>query len=152
MDWSLFPIFICACAAAASTGAVFGPDQWYRDLAKPSWTPPDWVFPVTWSILYLLIAVAAARIATVPENDLALAFWALQMVLNGLWSPIFFGKRLIKGGLIAVGALWVAVFGTLVTFFAVDALAGWMIVPYLAWVSTAAALNFAVWQKNPAQA
>jgi len=148
MDWTLFFVFFGACAAAASTGAMFPPDGWYRALEKPRWTPPDWVFPVTWTVLYVAIAVAATRAAMRPDNEVALAFWALQMTLNTLWSPIFFGLRRIKAALVAVGALWAAVFGAMVTLFQVDWVAGALFVPYLVWVSIAAALNFWIWRRN----
>ncbi|MEM1429302.1 MAG: TspO/MBR family protein [Pseudomonadota bacterium] len=148
MDWTLFAIFFGACAAAASTGAMFPPDRWYRTLRKPSWTPPDWVFPITWTVLYVAIALAATRAALQPGAEAALAFWALQMTLNTLWSPIFFGLRRIRAALVAVGALWAAVFGTMVTLFQVDTLAGALFVPYLVWVSIASALNFWIWRHN----
>lgn len=148
MDWSLFAIFFAACCAAGSTGAMFPPDRWYRTLTKPPWTPPDWVFPVTWTTLYVLIALAATRVAGMEGASHALAFWALQMTLNALWSPIFFGLRRIKAGLIAVGALWAAVCGTMLALFQLDLYAGLMFVPYLIWVSIAAALNFSIWRTN----
>lgn len=148
MDWTLFPIFLGACCAAASTGAMFPPDQWYRQLSKPVWTPPDWVFPVTWTALYVLIALAATRVAGVEGSSHALAFWGLQMTLNTLWSPIFFGLRRIRAALVAVGALWAAVFGTMLTLFQIDWVAGAMFIPYLVWVSIAAALNFSIWRTN----
>ena len=148
MDWSLLPIFFAACAAAASTGAMFSPDKWYRDLTKPSWNPPDWVFPVTWTVLYVLIAVAATRVAPMEGSAHALGFWALQMTLNTLWSPIFFGLHRIRAALVAVAALWAAVFATMVSFFMLDTVAGLMFVPYIVWVSIAAALNFSIWRMN----
>ncbi len=83
-----------------------------------------------------------------PEPAQALAFWALQMTLNTLWSPIFFGLRRIRAALVAVGALWAAVFGTMVSFFQMDTVAGLMFVPYLVWVTIAAALNYWIWRHN----
>ena len=78
MIWMFFAIFLCACAAAGTTGGMFPPGQWYRDLQKPEWTPPDWLFPVAWSVLYLCMAWAAARVAVLPGSSLALALWALK--------------------------------------------------------------------------
>jgi tryptophan-rich sensory protein len=152
MDWTLFPIFFAACAAAASTGAIFSPDGWYRQLVKPRWTPPDWVFPVTWTVLYVLIALAATRAAGHEGATHALAFWSLQMTLNALWSPIFFGLRRIRAGMFAVAALWAAVLATTIALFQLDTLAGAMFVPYLVWVTIAASLNFAILRANPAEA
>ena len=149
MDWILFAIFFAGCFAAGSTGAIFMPDDWYRkELVKPSWTPPDWVFPLAWSILYVLIALAATRAAPLPGSEYALGLWALQMTLNALWSPIFFGIRRIRAGLIAVTALWFAVAATMAALFALDTLAGAMFVPYLVWVSIAFSLNFWIWRNN----
>ncbi|MBA1147124.1 tryptophan-rich sensory protein [Ectothiorhodospiraceae bacterium WFHF3C12] len=143
--------FLGACAAAAATGALFSPGSWYRGLDKPAWTPPDWLFPVAWTLLYLAIAVAAWRVAysgaaVVP---LALAVWACQIALNAIWTPVFFGLRRLRGALVILAFLWLAVLATLVCFLAADVLAGLLIVPYLAWLSYAAALNLSVWRRNP---
>ena len=148
MDILLFLIYLAACGAAATTGALFLPDQWYRDLNKPRWTPPDWVFPVAWSILYLCIAAAAARAAPVEGSAYAMATFALQIALNTLWTPIFFGLRKMGGGMLVIAGLWTAVAVTMVLFFQLDTIAGLLFVPYLAWVTIAAALNFSVWRRN----
>jgi tryptophan-rich sensory protein len=150
MDWLLLTLFFSACCAAATTGAVFQPGEWYDSLEKPNWTPPNWVFPVTWTVLYVLIAVAAMRVALLPENSYALAFWALQIALNTLWTPIFFGLRRLKTGMIVIIFLWLSVAGTMLAMFQIDTVAGVLFVPYLIWVTIASALNFSVMQKNPA--
>ena len=152
MDWMLFVLFFATCCAAASTGAMFMPDQWYRDIAKPSWTPPDWVFPVTWTVLYIAIAVSAARVAPLVGSAYAMGFWALQMVLNTLWSPVFFGLHKIKAAAYVVVSLWLAVFGAMVSLWQMDMIAGLLFVPYLIWVSIAAALNLTIWKLNPEEA
>lgn len=149
MDLSLFPIYVAACAAAASTGAFFAPDGWYRTIAKPRWTPPDWVFPVVWTTLYIFMAIAVTRVAGREDSAHAVALWSLQMVLNALWSPVFFGLHRIRDGLIVVCCVWLAVCATMIAFFQVDTLAGALFVPYLIWMTTAAALNFAIWRANP---
>jgi len=149
MDGALFASFLLGCVAAGSTGAVFAPDDWYRNrIVKPSWTPPDWVFPVTWTTLYILIALAATRVATLPGAEYALGLWALQMTVNALWSPIFFGIKRIRAALIAVGALWFAVAATMGALFQLDWIAGALFVPYLVWVSIAASLNYWIWRNN----
>ncbi|MBF9037916.1 sensory protein TspO [Rhodobacterales bacterium LSUCC0387] len=149
MDWSVFIIFFAACAAAAATGSMFPPGAWYRDLSKPFFTPPNWLFPVAWTVLYIASAYAAARVALVAENGHAMGFWALQIALNTLWSPVFFGLRRIRAGMVILSALWVAVCGTMLSFWTLDPLAGALIVPYLLWVTIAGALNFEVWRLNP---
>jgi benzodiazapine receptor len=149
MDFYLFGIFLLACMAAGATGAVFQPGEWYKRLDKPSWTPPDWAFPVVWTSIYLLISFAGARIAVIDGNAYALAFWAMQGAFATLWTPIFFGLRRLKGALYVMTPLWIAVAGCTVANFQVDFWAGMAFVPYLIWVTVAAALNFTVWRMNP---
>lgn len=151
MDWFLFAIYLSACFGAGTTGAIFPPGPWYARLAKPSWTPPDWLFPVAWTSLYILMALAATRVSGVEGSEYALALWALQIAFNGLWTPVFFGLRRLKGGFAVVTMLWLAVAGCLAALWQVDRIAGLMFVPYLAWVTVAAALNLAVWRMNPAE-
>lgn len=150
MDLSLFATYLFACGAAAATGAMFPPGAWYRRLAKPRWTPPDWLFPVAWMTLYLLMSAAAARLAVLPDSGQALAFWAVQIAFNTLWSPVFFGLNRIRAALGVMAGLWASV--AMLTFlaFGLDLWAGLMLVPYLAWVSVAGALNIAVWRLNRA--
>ena len=149
MFWTIFGVFLLACLGAGATGGLFSPGQWYRDLAKPRWTPPDWVFPVAWMVLYVCMALAAARVAVRPDNGLAMAFWAMQIAFNGLWTPVFFGLKRIRLGMAVVAMLWLAVLATLLALWQVDWLAGLLFVPYLIWVSIASALNAAVWRLNP---
>jgi tryptophan-rich sensory protein len=149
MDWGLFATFFAACAAAGATGAMFQPGEWYRSLDRPSWTPPDWVFPVAWTCLYVLMSWSAARVAQLPGSGQAMAFWALQIALNTLWTPVFFGLRRMRAGMVVLVFLWLAVAATLVAFWQLDPVAGLMFVPYLVWCSIAAALNWSVWRRNP---
>ncbi|MDJ0995154.1 MAG: TspO/MBR family protein [Dinoroseobacter sp.] len=151
-DFGLFCVFLAACAAAAATGSMFMPGRWYDDLAKPTWNPPNWVFPVVWSILYLLIAASASRVAGAPGSAYAMAFWGLQIALNTLWTPVFFGLQRIKAGMLIIVLLWLAVAGCLVATFRVEPFAGLLLVPYLIWVSIAASLNWSVWRLNPEEA
>lgn len=149
MVWLLFAIFLAACCGAGATGAMFPPGDWYRTLNKPPWTPPDWVFPVAWSTLYLGMAAAGARAALAPDNGLAMALWALQIAFNTLWTPVFFGLRQMRAGLVVLTALWAAVFLCMLALWQVDTIAGVLFLPYLAWVSTAWALNLSVLRRNP---
>ncbi|MFD1911918.1 tryptophan-rich sensory protein TspO [Halodurantibacterium flavum] len=149
MDWTTFGIFLVACGASAATGVLFPPGNWYRQLDKPGFTPPNWAFPVAWSLLYLMMAAAAARIAPLPGAGLALALWAAQIAFNTLWTPVFFGLRRIMAALVVIAILWFLVTGTLLAFWRLDWIAGLMMLPYLVWVSYAAALNAAIWRLNP---
>lgn len=149
MDWGLFLTFLAACGAASATGAMFEPGEWYRALRKPVWTPPGWVFPVTWSVLYLCMALSAARVAALPDSGQAMAFWALQIAFNTLWTPIFFGLHRMRAAMVVMAGLWLSVAATMLAFFQLDTTAGWLFVPYLVWVSIASALNFSVMRMNP---
>jgi translocator protein len=149
MDWLLFFTFLAAAGAASSTGAMFKPGDWYQALAKPSWTPPSWAFPVVWSFLYIAMSVAAARVAVLPGSGQALAFWGAQIAFNTLWSPIFFGLGRMGAAFIAMMGLWLFVALTMVAFFQLDVVAGALFVPYLVWVTAAGALNWQVWRLNP---
>lgn len=145
---TLFPLFLATCAVPAAAGILFKPGAWYRGLDKPDWTPPNRLFPIIWAVLYTLMSLAAARVASHADNDLALALWSLQITINTLWSAVFFGLHRMLGGVVIIALLWVAVLATTVAFWAHDVLATLMMVPYLAWGSFALALNVSVWLRN----
>jgi tryptophan-rich sensory protein len=148
MFWICYVTFLAACFAAGATGGLFPPGEWYERLNKPSWTPPNWLFPVAWTTLYLLMAGAGARAAVAPDNGFAVALWSLQIALNGLWTPVFFGLQKLKLGMIVLAALWASVAAALVALWMVDTWAGLMFVPYLCWVTVAGALNWSVMRLN----
>jgi translocator protein len=152
MIWICFVIFLAACFAAGATGGLFPPGRWYDGLNKPSWTPPNWLFPVAWTTLYFCMAAAGARVAVADGNAIAMALWSLQIALNTLWTPVFFGLRRMRLGLLVLASLWLSVAATMVALWSVDWIAGLLFVPYLVWVSVAAALNRAVIQLNPEEA
>lgn len=149
----LFLVFLAAVGCAAATGALFPTGPWYAGLEKPAWTPPNWVFPVAWTILYLLMALAGARVASLggPGATWALALWALQIAANTLWTPIVFGAHRLRAGLVVIAVLWVAVLLCTVASWRVSALAGLCLLPYLAWVTLAAALNAELIRLNPTE-
>lgn len=149
MFWLIFCVFFAACLGAGVTGGLFPPGPWYRKLQKPWFTPPDWVFPVTWMVLYICIATAGARVALADNNAFAMAFWALQLAFNGLWTPVFFGLRQIRMGMAVVSFLWLSVLCAMLALWQVDWIAGALFAPYLLWVTIAAALNAEVWRLNP---
>jgi tryptophan-rich sensory protein len=148
MDWGIFLIFLAACSAAAATGMIFQPGAWYEGLQKPDWTPPKWAFPVVWTTLYVLIAYVATRLAPLSGNGIALALWALQIALNTLWTPVFFGARRMGIGLIVISLLWLTVAALIWHAWALDGLAALLLLPYLAWLSVATALNAWIWRNN----
>jgi benzodiazapine receptor len=136
-------VFVLVTFGAAFTGARFSPDAWYRDLAKPSWNPPSWVFAPVWTLLYLGIAVAGWLVwrdaggAWTP----ALTLWVAQLAGNALWSWLFFGRHKIAAALVDVSAMWVLIAAFIAVTFDTTRTAAWLFVPYLAWVSFAAILN-----------
>jgi benzodiazapine receptor len=149
MDILLFLLFLAATFAAGSTGALFPTGAWYKGLKKPSWVPPNWVFPIAWTSIYLLISFAGARVAVLDDNAFAMAFWAIQIAFNALWTPVFFGLRRLKGALPIMAGLWLSVLGCLITSFQLDFWAGMAFVPYMVWVTVAAALSFSMARLNP---
>ncbi|MCF5669225.1 sensory protein TspO, partial [Pseudomonas marginalis] len=127
-----FFIFLLACAAAASTGIIFKPGAWYESLVKPSFTPPNWLFPVAWTIIYLLLAWAGYRLSLIPGSQMVLALWAAQIALNTLWTPVFFGAHRLMAVMVIVAVLWVAVAAMVVLPVRLDLIAGLNLFPYLA--------------------
>ena len=134
--------------AAGLTGSLFPTGEWYSELNKPVWTPPNWVFPVAWPILYLLMSYSGATLANLESAGSALALWALQISLNTLWTPVFFGLKNLKLGLIIIFLLLVSVAICTYVFWLYAWIAGLLFLPYLAWVVFAAALNAAVFKLN----
>ncbi len=148
MDVTTFLIFLAATGAAAATGTIFRPGDWYEGLRRPDWAPPKWAFPLVWTTLYVLMAWAAARVAPLPAAGYALALWALQIALNTLWTPVFFGAHRMGLGAAILLLLWLTVATMLWQFWRLDGWAALMILPYLAWLSLAAALNVRIWRDN----
>jgi benzodiazapine receptor len=153
MSIALFLVFFLTAAAAASTGSFFPTGEWYKSLRKPVWVPPNWAFPVVWSSLYILMAWAAMRVgmsgAEGPMIALGLGLWAMQIAFNAIWTPIFFGLKRMRAALMIMAGLWSSVLGTAIVFYAVDPIAGLMLVPYVMWVSIAFALNTSILRLNP---
>jgi benzodiazapine receptor len=136
-------------AALATTRAT---PTWYQTLKKPSFDPPEWLFGPAWTLLYLLMAVAAWLVwkqgIGAPGVKLALAVFLVQLILNALWSVFFFGLRSPLAGLVDIIALWLAILATTIFFFRISVPAGVLLLPYIAWVSFAAILNAAILRLN----
>lgn len=147
-------VFVLANFCAAMTGGIFRPGKWYENLKKPSWRPPKWLFAPVWSILYVMIAVSGWlvwRTAGLDDGAQALTIYGVQLVLNGLWSAVFFGMKRIGLAFFELVALWVAIVVTIFNFYPINPTAAYMLVPYLLWGSFAGGLNFTVWQMNKSQ-
>ncbi|KPW93319.1 MULTISPECIES: tryptophan-rich sensory protein TspO [Pseudomonas syringae group] len=143
-----FLIFLLACSAAAATGIIFKPRAWYESLQKPSFTPPNWAFPVAWTVIYLLLAWAGYRLTLLPGSQTVLALWAAQIALNTLWTPVFFGANRIVAAMVILALLWIVVATMIVMALQLDIITGLILFPYLVWLSVAAALNFSILRHN----
>jgi tryptophan-rich sensory protein len=115
-------------------------DTWYRTLRAPPGTPPDWVFPVAWTPLYAMMAIAAWRV-WLRTGFLRLPWWFVQLALNAAWTPAFFSMRSPVLGLFVIVPFWLAIAATIRAFRPIDRVAAWLLLPYLAWVTYAAYLN-----------
>ncbi|SDN96645.1 TspO/MBR family protein [Vreelandella arcis] len=136
---------------AASTGARFRPDGWYRELDKPAWTPPDIAFPIAWGILYLLMAIAAWRIYMADDSvwrTASLWVYVIQLLANAAWSWLFFGRKQIAAALGDIALLLGLITLAIIVFAKVSLLATWLIVPYWLWVALALSLNATIWRRN----
>jgi len=143
--------WLLLCFSAALVGGLFMPGEWYAQLRKPSWNPPNWIFGPVWTALYALMAVAGWqvwRLARGEARTLALALFLGQLVLNAAWSPLFFGLRAPGLAFAEIIMLWIAILGTIRAFWPLHRLAAALLFPYLAWVTFAGFLNFTLWRLN----
>lgn len=152
----LYALLAIAPVAAASVAGSFvtmpAIPGWYAGLAKPWFTPPNWLFGPAWTLLYALMAFAFWRVLMLdrPTADkrAAIVAFLIQIFLNGLWSFAFFGWRSPGSGLVVIAFLWLAIAATIGAFARLDRMAAWLLAPYLAWTSYAAALNAGVFVLN----
>jgi len=146
-------VLLCeAVGLAAAWVTQTSVTTWYPTLTKPSFTPPNWLFAPVWTILYAMMGVAAflawRRAPSAPIRREALTLFGAQLLLNGGWSFAFFGARSPTLGLIVIVALWGVLAWTVERFFRIRAAAGWLLVPYLLWVTYAFALTLGIWMLN----
>lgn len=150
-SWTVLAAFIGANVAAAASGAVFTPGRWYKELNKPSWTPPDWLFAPAWTILFAMIAWSgyAFYMAAEPgERLIPLIAYGAQLVFNFAWSALFFGAKRMDLALADAFLMLAAIAINIALFWPVSEQAALLLVPYLGWVAFAAALNFAMMRRN----
>lgn len=142
-------------AASIIAALVTAPNipAWYAGLTRPAFAPPNWLFAPVWTTLYAMMAYAVWRVLGLapgtPGRAGALAAFAVQLVLNAAWTPVFFGLHSPRGGLVVIGLLLVTILVTIRRFHAVDRPAAWLLVPYAAWVAFATVLNAEVARLNP---
>lgn len=151
---AILPVALATAIGSLATGSNI--EGWYATIRKPSFNPPNWVFPVAWTILYTMIAVSlwrllGARPVAGPTGRawwLALAAFLMQLALNAAWTPVFFAAHAIGAGLVVSFAMLTAILWTIRLSWRFDRLAAWLLVPYAAWVAFATLLNAAIWQLN----
>jgi benzodiazapine receptor len=154
LRWAVVTVPLILLLGFASSRLAPGGAQnrWYAALVHPTITPPDWVFPVAWSALYVLIGVALAMIINARGSRLrgiAIVLFVLQLVLNLAWSPLFFGMHQVSAALVLLIAIFVAALATTFVFGRIRSAAAWLMVPYLAWLCFAGALNWQIGALNP---
>jgi translocator protein len=154
-SWAALVGLILLCLAVGAIGgwASAGPIRdWYPSITKPGWNPPNWVFGPVWTLLYVLMAIAAWLVwKKNPQFSgvrIALNLFFLQLALNLAWTFIFFAAHSPGWALIEIAVFWLAIAATLYAFWSHSRLAGLMLAPYLAWASFAAVLNAAIWRLN----
>ena len=151
---AILPVLVTSVIGSLSTGPII--EGWYAGLTKPSFNPPNWAFPLAWTILYGLIAVSAWRLLgamprTGPTREgwrLAVIAFAVQLALNAAWTPTFFAAHAIGTGVVVSAAMFVMILWTIRLSWRFDRLAAGLLVPYAAWVGFATILNFALWRLN----
>jgi tryptophan-rich sensory protein len=149
-------VSILVCQGAGIIGSLFtrpAIPTWYATLEKPSFTPPDGVFSPVWIMLFTLMGIALFLVWRIglkeKEVRIALGLFGAQLILNCVWSLLFFGLRSPLAGLMDIAVLWIAIAITLVYFFKISRVSGLLLLPYLAWVSFAFVLNLSIWRMNP---
>jgi benzodiazapine receptor len=148
-------VSVVACLAAGAIGSVFTRSAiptWYATLEKPFFSPPNWLFAPVWTLLYILMGVAAFLVWRKGLDNrqvrIALIVFLIQLMLNALWSVVFFGLESPLYGLIVISILWVAILVTVIKFFTISRVASMLMWPYLLWVTFAAVLNASIFLLN----
>ena len=144
--------WILVSMIAGVIGSRFMPGEWYAALAKPTWSPPNWVFGPVWSTLYVMMGIASWlvwRLEGFRAARVALTLFLIQLVLNALWSFLFFGIHEPGIAFAEILVLWLVILATTIAFWMKSRPAGMLLLPYLAWVTFASVLNFELWQLNP---
>jgi benzodiazapine receptor len=154
-DFLILFTSIIICQLAGFIGSVFTTPaipNWFANINKPSFNPPNWVFAPVWTTLYLLMGIALFLIWRKGLNKkdvkIAVSVFAFQLVLNSLWSFLFFGLQSPLAAFIEIIFLWAAILVSIILFFRISKIAGCLLIPYILWVSFASVLNFAIWQLN----
>jgi benzodiazapine receptor len=155
MNYIHLIVSIVLAQAAGLLGALFtstGAGTWYQTIVKPSWNPPSWIFGPVWTTLYVLMGIASYLVWKTPPGTLrtqALILYGIQLALNALWSFVFFGAESPKWGVVVIVLLLLAILATTARFFTISKTAGYLMIPYILWVTFASVLNLTIWRLNP---
>jgi translocator protein len=150
-DWFKLILSIIICQLAGVIGAIFTAKSvgtWFLTLNKPSFNPPAWVFAPVWTSLYLLMGIALFLIWKNKKTGFAVQVFIIQLILNTLWSFLFFGLRNIQYAFIEIILLWVSILICIILFYRVSKIASYLLIPYIIWVSFASALNYELMRLN----
>ncbi len=151
INWFKLIISIAICQMAGVVGSLATMPSigtWYATLAKPWWTPPNWLFGPVWITLFTLMGISLYLVWFEAGRKKELPFFPLQLGLNIMWSYMFFGLHRPDAAFKVIIFLWLAILGNIYVFYKVDKRAGYLLVPYIVWVTIAAALNYSVWMLN----
>jgi translocator protein len=154
LRWALFvvpSVMLLGSLSGLMSGSGSG-NAWYQELVKPEWQPPGWLFGVVWPTLYFMTGLAFAIILnarSAPQRGLAIGLFLAQFIVNLIWSPLFFGQHQVSTAFYVIILMFVLAVATTVIFGRVRKVAAWLMVPYLAWLSFAAMLNYTIDRLNP---
>ena len=141
-----------AIGALSSYFTIPGVNSWYQTINKPSWNPPNWIFPPVWTLLFVMMGISLFLVwknnAAVRVKKMAIMIFSIQLLLNILWSYVFFKQHTMGWALAEIIILWIAILLTIFAFGKISSLAAWLLVPYISWVSFAAILNYTFWKIN----
>lgn len=148
--WGSLVFFLLLVVLVSWWGSRFAPGEWYAGLQKPAWNPPSWVFAPVWSLLYVLMAVAAWQVWNTEHQRrlTAVTLWLIQLLFNGAWSWLFFGLNRTGIAMFELAALLALVVATTMTFNSIRRSAALLMLPYITWLAFALALNVALWKLN----
>jgi len=147
MDYFKLIISLCACLGAGILGSVFTTASiptWYAGIHKPSFNPPNWVFGPVWTLLYILMGISWYLVWSTGPTKTALLFFSIQLVLNVLWSILFFGLKNPVLASMEIIVLWLAILGSIISFYTISKTASFLLLPYIIWVSFAALLAISI--------
>ena len=151
INWPSLIVFILLCQAAGILGSAYtikSIPTWYKGLIKPSFNPPSWLFGPVWTLLYTLMAISGYLLWQNPNSKLPVILFFVQLMLNAIWTPLFFGAKKLGWAFVELTFMWAAILLTIIFSWSVSPWAAYLLLPYLAWVSFAGTLNFYLWKLN----